>query len=655
MFQAPNTRRSLWSEFDLNPQVLIAGALAGGTTAFVDLVHAGMFSEGISVRLYMAIVTVPAILGLVFGLFWHPIRLSLVYPVLARLPWPKERDEWLKPKVLIIVASSLLFLVFGLPAIFRALNLQSDALPWFQATQPLVYMAIFHVVFNWVDKRSEVLQISLTGLMLGIMFGGMISSVRGTASERGLDMVYDNGGISRLVLKSLRSMYDADKDGFPTRYCSDACDCDDYDRHTNPGAVEIVGNGLDEDCDYYDLSPLSIARPKPPPEDTETSTIKAQRYNIILIVMDTVRADHMGAYGYHLPTSPNMDRLAEKGRLFKQARSQGPNTGVSLPSLFTGKYFSEIARHRRKVVYMDDSNTTMAEIFKAGGYHTWAISSFGYFREIFGYGQGFDEFDTRIMRLRQDVYHTKTSDLVTQFALEKIDRWESEATRPFLLVAHYADPHVTYVDHDYGDTFNKGILPRYDEEIRFVDDHVGRLIEGLETRHLMDDTIIVIVSDHGEGLVAYKDHGHRYHGQHVYDNLVRTPLIMWVPGGQPGVTETPVGNLDVLPTLMELTGVTTSSRLSGVSLVPFLQDEVFRRGPVFTEKGYPRDKIKFAMVDWPYKLHWRPAHNRWELYDLNIDPGEKHDLTRKRPKVLRKLRKRFKIWRATELDIKYMR
>jgi arylsulfatase A-like enzyme len=621
--------------------------------AFVDLVHAGMFTEGISVRLYLAIVTVPAIIGLVLGFMWQPIRLKIVYPLWERVPWPDGLKGWRNPRTIAILVVTALFFAFGLPRVFRLLNLQADALPWFQTTQPLIYAWVFHWVYIWTGKFSDNHRTLLTGFMLGIMFGAMLSSVRGTASERGLDMVYDNGGISRFVLKSLRSMYDADKDGFPTRFCSDACDCDDYDRRTNPGAIEIVGNGLDEDCDNYDLSPLSVARAMPEP--LKPSSIEAQRYNIILIVMDTVRADHLSAYGYGHPTSPNMDALASRGRLFTQARSQGPNTGVSLPSLFTGKYFSEVARHRHKVVYMDDSNVTMAEIFKKGGYHTWAISSFGYFREVFGYGQGFEEFDTRIMKLREDVYHTKTSDLVTKFALERIDDWETEATRPFLMVAHYADPHVTYVDHDYGELFSQTVLPRYDEEIRFVDDHVGRLVEGLKRRHLLDDTVIIITSDHGEGLIARKDHGHRYHGQHVYDNLVHIPLIMWVPGVHAGVTDTPVGNIDILPTLLDITGVTTNSRLSGVSLVPFLQNEVINRGPVFMEKGYPRDKIKFAMVDWPYKLHWRPAHNRWELYDLNIDPREKHDLSRSRPKVLRKLRKRFKIWRATEINIKYMR
>jgi arylsulfatase A-like enzyme len=214
---------------------------------------------------------------------------------------------------------------------------------------------------------------------------------------------------------------------------------------------------------------------------------------------------------------------------------------------------------------------------------------------------------------------------------------------------------VTYVDHDFGGIFNRSVLPRYDEEIRFVDDHVGRLIAGLEDRRLLDDTIIIITSDHGEGLVSRLDHGHRYHGQHVYDNLVRIPFIFWVPGVHSGKTQTPVGNIDILPTLLDITGVKTDSRLSGVSLVPFLQNEVIDRGPVFMEKGYPRHKIKFAMVDWPYKLHWRPAHNRWELYNLARDPQERRDLSKRYPRTLKGLQKRLKIWRATELDIKHSR
>lgn len=638
---------------DFRPSVLIAGAMAGGTTAFIDLAHAGMFSEGISMRLYMAIVTVPAFIGLIAGILWQPTRLHLIYPQIRKLPVPKTGKDWLRAKPLMVLGLLIATLAWSLPVIFKALNLQSDALPWFQVSQPFLFILLYHGIYQWAESLRDENNFLFTGLMLGVMVGSILSSARGSASESGLDMVYDRGGISRLTLKSLRSMYDSDNDGFPTRFCSDACDCDDTDKNTNPGAVEIIGNGIDEDCDHYDLSPL--ANPKPKAVEPPEETFKPQRHNIILIVMDTVRADHLGMYGYHLPTSPNMDELAKRSRVFTQGRSQGPNTGVSLPSLFTGKYFSEIARTHRKVIFLDESNETMAEIFKADGYHTWAISSFGYFRKTFGYSQGFDEFDSRIMKIRKDVYHTKTSDLVTKFALDRIDKWQDQSERPFLMVAHYADPHVTYVDHDYGDLFKKAVLPRYDEEIRYVDDHLGVLFDGLKERGIMNDTVIIITSDHGEGLTAKRDHGHRYHGQHVYDNLVHVPFIIWSPNGKPGVTETPVGNVDILPTILKLTGVETETKLSGESLVPFLQGKSFDRGPIFMEKGYPRDKIKFAMLDWPYKLHWRPAHNRWELYDLRTDSGEKKTLVKSHPKIFRKLKKRFKIWRASELDIKKMR
>jgi arylsulfatase A-like enzyme len=318
-----------------------------------------------------------------------------------------------------------------------------------------------------------------------------------------------------------------------------------------------------------------------------------------------------------------------------------------MPSLLTGRYFSEVSRIEQKWPHILPDNVMLAEMVKDAGYQTWAKASFGYFIPYFGYGQGFDKFDDSIPREGR-VHWLRTSARVTDRTLEAIDDMRATPESPFFVMAHYADPHSGYMHHKESPRFGPNISDLYDEEIFFTDLHLGRLFEGLEERGLMDDTIIVVTADHGEGLHKKQDHDHLYHGQTLYDELIHVPLIIHAPFAEPRRIDRPVALIDVVPTLLDATGVGTDSLLRGFSLVPYLRgDAGFERPPVFSQKGQPQWKELAAMVDWPWKAIWKVRTNRFELYRLDRDPHEVADLAMSQPARMTEMASHMRAWRAS--------
>ena len=481
----------------------------------------------------------------------------------------------------------------------------------------------------------------------------------GAAVER----LSDDGGLSRYPAHALRQLMDRDHDGYPGALCDAVCDCNDQDPAVSPAALEIPNNGIDDDCFEGDLKFVPTQEtggadvvgtrvPERPLGDVTGPWV--ERPNILLITIDTLRADHLGTYGYSRPTSPNLDALAAASVRFDQARSQGPMTRFSVPSLITGRYFSELKRTTGQWPQLQPETVTMAELLRDGGYHTFSFHSIGYLMPIFGFAQGFDYYDVSVIRERDPVHWHATSDLVTDRILGYFDQRVAQmpAGQPWFLWAYYGDPHSGYVKHDELPSFGTTIYDVYDQEILFTDLHIGRLLDGLRERHELDTTVIIVTSDHGEGLEPEQDHGFQYHGQHLHDNLLRVPLIVQVPGAPPAAIARPVANLDVLPTVLDLSGVERprSLRMHGVSLVPYLFGQDVPHPPVFSEKVTTTQYPQKSMVAWPYKLIWKIGPNQFQLFDLAKDPGELRDLTAEQPIVLEQLKRQMQVWRATVLE-----
>ena len=408
--------------------------------------------------------------------------------------------------------------------------------------------------------------------------------------------------------------------------------------------------------------------------------------NVLLITIDALRADHLGAYGYPRATSPNIDRLAREGVLFRRAVAQWPLTSPSFASMMSSSYGHTNGVMRTTAQRMPDRSVMLAELLKAGGYSTWAAVGNVNLARIFNFDQGFDTY----LELWREGDRERT-ERVTRRGIDLLGK--ASESRPFFLWLHYFDPHARYrppepfdemfVDDPYFDAswrvplfpekrrdlggisanVNLGdedrvayYVAQYDAEIRYVDEQVGIVLKALEERGLAGKTLVVLTSDHGESL---GDHGYFFeHGRFPYDDCVHVPLILSGPGtGKPGETvRSPVGLIDLAPTLLDLAGLPSNPEAEGKSLRRLLEGDRAsgsRWAFAFTESGFTQDYQR-SITSERYKLVYVPdAGDRrvlkgreLELYDLEEDPGETKNLVDERPEVARRLKERLWRWMA---------
>ncbi len=378
----------------------------------------------------------------------------------------------------------------------------------------------------------------------------------------------------------------------------------------------------------------------------------ANRPNVLIYLIDTLRADHLSAYGYPRPTSPAIDALARSGVLFEHARAHSSWTRPTAAAILTGLHpiSMQISGRRSR---LPQEVTTLAEHLAPLGYRTGFVTTNVNTSGAFGFAQGNEVF--RYLEGRVHGVRGKTrADRVTQEALKILDA--GEPGQPFLLYLHTVDPHAPYLPTDedrqrfvpqldnprLGDRATLAALERgrvaadpetleqlrglYDAEIAFNDAAFGTLVAALVERGLWDDTIVVLVSDHGE---EFLEHGKVEHGRTLYEEQLRVPLIWKLPRGAAAGTRvsTPVEQIDIVPTLLELVGAPAPAGLPGRSLTPaFAGLPLAERLSIahLDRLGY----IYAAVHDRGYKLIRRldPEVFRFrtsrELFDLAADPGE---------------------------------
>jgi len=353
-------------------------------------------------------------------------------------------------------------------------------------------------------------------------------------------------------------------------------------------------------------------------------------YDIIFVVIDTLRADHLESYGYAVGNSSRLYMFGKHAVLFDNAYAQSAWTKPSVASLLTS-----LEPQQHGILdwdhQMTDDKLTLAEVLKEAGYDTEAyIGHHALEPKYNNFHQGFDVYDISAFKNWGSPHKIASSDRLTDLAIEAVRK---KRDKPYFLWLHYFDPHDDYLTHprfDYGPRN----VHRYDSEIAFTDHHLGRLFTVLHEEKRYRNTIIVLTADHGE---EFNDHGHQRHTHQMYDEVIRVPLMIRAPGLPPGRVEAAVAGIDVPPTILRLAGVPVPEAFRGRAL-PVVDDTFYvdASQPVFSETRREVDRQAIILDGW--KLIEDKDKKTYQLFDLDLDPKERVNLYKKRPKKAEKLR-----------------
>lgn len=535
------------------------------------------------------------------------------------------------------------------------------------------------------EGRPRVGPLALAGgaIVLLLVFGvGNASTAKSLGDAplvaRGLEK---HAPLGKVALAGLRKLSDHDHDGYSAKFGGG--DCNDDDKAINPGAIDVPGNGIDEDCSGADtpavVEPPVVAKIEP------AAKPKRRTYNVILFTVDTLRPD-LGFMGYSKPTSPNLDKVAEKATIFEQAYSMASYTGKSVGPFLIGKYPSETNTDFNHFNTYFESNVFVAERVRAVGARTFAAMCHFYFKLPTGLRQGFDVWDTSALPPGMGDNDTSiTSDRMTESALKLLQDPANTSPQPleddadggapsgtsgdggsedagtgeggvasvpdggapghpgkgprrFFAWFHYFDPHSQYVPHEGTPDMTGGNKSPYasnkavyDGEVWFTDKHIGRVLDYVASQPWGEDTAIILTADHGE---AFYEHGMLFHGVEIWQELVHVPLFVYVPGAEPRRVGVKRSHIDLAPTIMDLMGAELGEgeTMHGKSL---LEDVYLPKGSEHEERDVfvdmprgPFNEIRRAVIYGPSPgmklIHF--GGSTYQLFDLEADPGEKKDL-----------------------------
>ncbi len=481
--------------------------------------------------------------------------------------------------------------------------------------------------------------------------------------------------LGRILLATLRKGTDRDHDGAARLFGGG--DCNDRDPDVNPSALDVPGNGIDEDCSGEDERAGGATPAAETPSTPSTSadggaaaatgptvTYHGETYNLLLITVDTLRTD-VGFLGYAKPTTPNLDKLADRGVVFDDAYSMASYTGKALGPLLIGKYPSETQRDGSHFNVYGKDNVFIAERAKAAGLETLGAASHWYFSPWTGLIQGIDVWDlsAKPPAGQGDTDGNITGDKISDAALKLLARPELVSQR-FFMWLHYFDPHAQYMAHpgapDFaaGETTNAGkARAAYDGEVWFTDQQIGRVLDALAASPFGAKTVVVVTADHGE---AFADHGMSMHGVEIWQSLVRVPILIAAPGLPPHHVPVKRSHIDLVPTMIDLLSLPKAEphELSGVSLMPDLQSP---KGPYVERDVYidmpigPYTGMRRALIhgDTP-GVKLISFGSAYQMFDLATDPDEKHDLVSSDKPQFQDMLQRMKTLRSglKEIEVK---
>jgi arylsulfatase A-like enzyme len=636
----PGGLTSLRDDHALDARVcgfLLAGTLAGATLAVGTAVSHGLFVSSMNSRTLATIASA----GMAFVLLLPSVVVFVAsWETAARwtqrlLPRPAQLG-WTGLVGLSLAALGVLAFVVALSrADWRVLDLGP-----FASAAVALGLAIGH---GWFWYRSDVGRRLLARLPTRILrpalallvLASLVAGSRIRESSPSYAAVEEGGLGMKFVLKTARRVTDRDGDGYSALFGGG--DCNDKNPDVYPGAEDIPGDGIDQNCQGGD-APL-VANPSAEtaegdaPAKPSRTNAAAFTGNILIIAVDATRADRLGVAGYGRPPgrslTPNIDSLARKGAYFRRVWAQAPNTPRSFPSFVTSRYPSEIAWQNRTLNYSPllPSNHTFFEPMAAAGLRTIGIFSHFYFTPDRGISKGFAEWSDDGAKNIADSNKDIAAPRIVPRVIERLKEAAAKNQR-FVLWTHLFEPHSSYMPHPEFPTSLSGLpglQEKYDYEIAFDDLWIGKILKTLEETKLADHTAVVVFGDHGE---AWGEHRVYFHGQDLTEEQIRVPLVIAVPGRKPVVSDDEVGLIDVGPTLLDLIGIAPPASLHGRSLLPIVDGGSLPPRPIFAEllpsTSTPDHQV--VMVDGANKLVHKVSARRFELFDLTTDPKQAKNL-----------------------------
>ena len=492
---------------------------------------------------------------------------------------------------------------------------------------------------------------TLAGIVLGTTVAACLYGFRSAADRR---LLTERGDQARDLVKIWRGLADLDRDG--SSALLGGGDCDDLDATRHPGAIDVPGDGIDQDCDGHDAVVIK-APARPAPHETTLgdqreawrATIaptleRTKAMNVLLVTVDALRYDMLAPGAPNREDFPNLTNLLADSVWFEHAIAPASGTDVSLATILTGRFDPFLP-----------VDTTLLEAIRTTGRRTYAAIP----GEVTRYvgetllARGVDKFTT----VHTDWEKADIGDHVSAptTTLEGTRALDDAGMRPWLVWLHYFDVHEHHqieVPVAWLAAVHPGastVIHKYRALLRAIDDEVGRVLASLSKRGLTDSTIIVFLSDHGEALGS-DPRLMDTHGSVAYHTLVRVPFAIHIPGVPPGVRQDLVSLVDLAPTLLDLVGALTAMQLlDGIDLVPAIFDAPAALRPSSRAIAI-HEELQWSLVEWPYQLLVRAADNITELYDIAADPLEHADLSTTQPALVTRLRRRYSEFPVVNVD-----